>query len=90
MCFPAAQLLEAIDETADPCDNFFQFACGAWNNKHTIPADKSSYNMFEELHDELQVKLKRMYHSSLPCQLGNTRLSTINYIHDMTRTCSCN
>ena len=61
--FVAAQLLEAIDHTADPCTDFFQYACGAWNRKHIIPADKSSYNMFEKLHDELQVKLKSKWKS---------------------------
>ena len=59
--FPAAQLLESIDLNADPCHDFFQYACGSWNKKHIIPEDKSSYNMFEQLHDNLQVKLKSKY-----------------------------
>jgi len=55
---PAAQIIEAVDLTADPCDDFFQFACGSWNKKHIIPEDKTSYNPFEKLNDELQVILK--------------------------------
>jgi putative endopeptidase len=31
---------DALDRTADPCDDFFQFACGGWINKTEIPADK--------------------------------------------------
>jgi len=54
----AAQIIEAVDMTADPCQDFFQFACGSWNKKHIIPEDKTSYNPFEKLNDELQVILK--------------------------------
>lgn len=28
-------------------DNFFQYACGAWNKKNMIPEDKSSFSTFE-------------------------------------------
>lgn len=28
-------------------DNFFQYACGAWNKKNVIPEDKSSFSTFE-------------------------------------------
>ncbi|KAK6176464.1 hypothetical protein SNE40_014749 [Patella caerulea] len=54
----AAKLMEGMDFTADPCEDFFKYACGQWNKKHVIPEDKSSFNTFEKLHDELQIILK--------------------------------
>ena len=33
----AGALLEAMDTTADPCQDFFQFACGGWIKKNGIP-----------------------------------------------------
>ena len=56
--FVAAQLIHSMNPTVDPCDNFFEYACGNWNKKNVIPEDKSSYNTFEKLHDELQITLK--------------------------------
>ncbi|XP_033763909.1 neprilysin-1-like [Pecten maximus] len=54
----AAMLLEAMDQSVDPCEDFFQYACGNWNRKNIIPDDKSSFNTFEKLHDDLQITLK--------------------------------
>nr|CAG4640659.1 EOG090X01U4 [Eulimnadia texana] len=53
-----ASLLAAMNWSSDPCEDFFQFACGAWNKKHLIPEDRSSISTFEVLADQLQVILK--------------------------------
>ncbi|EDV44465.1 uncharacterized protein Dana_GF20372 [Drosophila ananassae] len=54
----AASLLSAMDLTADPCEDFFQYACGTWNKVHPIPEDRSSISTFEVLSDQQQVILR--------------------------------
>lgn len=54
-----------MDETVSPCEDFFQYACGSWNRKYVIPEDKSGFNTFEKLHDELQIKLKSLLESHI-------------------------
>ena len=59
----AASLLGAMDRTADPCHDFFEFACGSWNKRHVIPEDRSSVSTFEVLADQLQIILKTLLES---------------------------
>lgn len=54
----ASSLLNAIDPKADPCDNFFQFACGMWRKKQVIPEDKSITGVFYQVDDSVDIILK--------------------------------
>jgi len=41
--------VNAIDKTADPCVDFYQYACGTWMKNNPIPPDKSRWGRFDEL-----------------------------------------
>jgi putative endopeptidase len=44
--------LSAIDKTADPCTDFYQYACGNWVKENPIPADQTrwarSFSLLQE------------------------------------------
>ncbi len=48
---PSGIEIDALDRKTDPCNDFYQFACGGWLAKNPVPADKRSYGRFAELQD---------------------------------------
>uniref|UniRef100_A0A8K9V198 Neprilysin n=1 Tax=Oncorhynchus mykiss TaxID=8022 RepID=A0A8K9V198_ONCMY len=61
----ASRLLENMDANVDPCDNFYQYACGGWLKKNVIPETSSRYSTFDILRDELEVVLKGVLERSV-------------------------
>ena len=41
--------ISGIDKTADPCTNFYQYACGNWMKNNPIPSDQVRWGRFNEL-----------------------------------------
>ena len=46
--------LTSMDRTANPCENFYQYACGGWIKNNQIPADQSRISTYGKLYVDNQ------------------------------------
>ncbi|XP_023555294.1 membrane metallo-endopeptidase-like 1 isoform X4 [Octodon degus] len=60
----AARILQNMDPSTEPCNDFYQYACGGWLRRHVIPETSSRYSIFDVLRDELEVILKGVLENS--------------------------
>ena len=52
--------VKAMDKAADPCEDFYQFACGNWLKNNPIPPDQSRWGRFSELDERNKEVLREI------------------------------
>ncbi|KAM8706002.1 hypothetical protein ACLKA7_010320 [Drosophila subpalustris] len=64
--FTASKVLSKIKPEVEPCDNFYEFACGSYLEEENIPDDKVSISTFSVISDKLQEQLKDIITADRP------------------------
>jgi predicted metalloendopeptidase len=56
--------LKAMDKSVDPCQNFYQYACGSWMKSNPVPPQYARWGRFNELADRNEQLLREILEDS--------------------------
>lgn len=61
----AAGVLQSVDTSIEPCDDFYDFACGKFISDTTLTDDKVSVDTFSVARDKMQSQLLQLIDSPI-------------------------
>ena len=72
-----------MDDSVDPCTDFFRFSCGKYLREEVIPDEKTSITQFSEIDDELREKLRVLVEA--PINVNDSSVSIM--LKDLYQSC---
>ncbi|KAK5647011.1 hypothetical protein RI129_005475 [Pyrocoelia pectoralis] len=71
----ASNIMNNMNETVDPCEDFYNFACGGFVSRTTIPEDSASVSSFTITQEKLLLQLKTILEEPVnPIELNSYKL----------------
>ncbi|KAM9333255.1 LOW QUALITY PROTEIN: phosphate-regulating neutral endopeptidase PHEX [Pholidichthys leucotaenia] len=53
-------IINKMDRSVDPCQDFYTYSCGGWLKENPIPEDSSSYGIYPWLRQQVDMRLKEL------------------------------
>uniref|UniRef100_A0A8C0UM38 Kell metallo-endopeptidase (Kell blood group) n=1 Tax=Cyanistes caeruleus TaxID=156563 RepID=A0A8C0UM38_CYACU len=73
------RLLNSRNDTLNPCENFYKYACGRWEGKQSSRTREESLNVFDVLLEENLLILKRLLESSQSGVRGSAKEKAMQF-----------
>ncbi|KAG7524186.1 phosphate-regulating neutral endopeptidase [Solea senegalensis] len=87
-CIEAAgSILNKMDPSVDPCEDFYLYSCGGWLKQNPIPEDSSSYGIYPWLRQHVDLQLRELLEApSQPDELEAVTKAKVLYRSCMNET----
>ncbi|XP_055637521.1 neprilysin-2 isoform X1 [Toxorhynchites rutilus septentrionalis] len=79
----ASKALEQMDSSVEPCDDFYNYACGKFLKNTNIPDEKVSVNTFSVIGDRLQEQLRSLVSE----EIGETEATPFKLAKNLFKLC---
>ncbi|CAG7836817.1 unnamed protein product [Allacma fusca] len=56
----AERVMNSMDSTQNPCEDFFAFSCGGWMAKNPIPESSTNWDQFDVLREKMNREIKSL------------------------------
>ncbi|ORY44682.1 zincin [Rhizoclosmatium globosum] len=84
----SASILNALDTSVDPCEDFYTFSCGGWINSHPIPASASKESVMTVMNAKNNNILKSLLtQSTNPPPSDPTSVKTFAKLKTLYQSC---
>lgn len=57
----ASRLKSYMDDSVDPCNNFYEYACGGWFKSQVLDADDVKIDVASTISDSNRIKIRSEY-----------------------------
>lgn len=61
----ASRVIQRMDVSVDPCDDFYDFACGRFVQETIIPDEKSEVDIFSIIQDKVNIQLRSLINEDI-------------------------
>lgn len=85
--YESANILQNLNTSIDPCDDFYTFTCDGFIKRHQIPQDKSRFNTFDIIRDEVDTIIYQLFTKAHSPTSSNNEPSPLSFIRSLYLGC---